>query len=156
MTSRGFLERSSTRSLVVLRELPSVNVPKLPRMADFAAFGEAAGRALGWKPGTMLSDYSANRKEATATQIEESSLATAILKRAYHGMHWRGTASELLEELNEMVGRKRGSLGRWPKSPSSLTNELRRIAPALRTRGISISFERDYKKRRITVRKIGG
>ncbi len=138
-----------------LRELPSVNVPKLPRMADFAAFGEAVGRALGWKPGTMLSAYKGNRKEATATQIEESSVATALLEGARYGIKWRGTATQLLEELNEMVGKKRGSLARWPKTPSGLTNELRRIAPALRSRGMFILFERDYKNRRITIRKTG-
>ena len=139
-----------------MRDLPSVDVPKLPRMADFAAFAEAVGRALGWKPGTVLSDYDANRREATATQIEESALATALLERSRYGMKWRGTATELLDELNEMVGKKRASLARWPKTPSGLTNQLRRIAPALRTRGISISFERDYKNRRITVRKTVG
>ena len=38
-----------------LRVLPSVKLMDLPRMADFAVFGEAVGRALGWPAGTFIS-----------------------------------------------------------------------------------------------------
>ena len=37
-----------------LRELPSVRLTELPRMADFACLGEAVGRGLGWPEGTFL------------------------------------------------------------------------------------------------------
>ncbi len=37
-----------------LRELPSVHLAELPRMADYAIWGEAVGRGLGWGPGMFL------------------------------------------------------------------------------------------------------
>ena len=64
-----------------MRELPSMSLPKLPRMADFAAFGEAVGRALGWPDGTVLADYNDNRREATLTQLEVSSHVSLIPAR---------------------------------------------------------------------------
>jgi hypothetical protein len=38
-----------------LRELPSVHLNELPRMADYAEWGEAVGRSLGWGAETFLS-----------------------------------------------------------------------------------------------------
>jgi hypothetical protein len=124
-------------------------------MADFAAFAEAVGRALGWGAGTVLADYDANRQGATATQIEDSALATAILETApARGavMNWTGTATDLLAVLSERVGKKVTSSAGWPKSPGWLTNELRRIAPQLRINGLYVTFERIGSKRVIFVR----
>src|SRR5262249_17456443 len=61
-----------------LRELPSVQLPELPRMADFACFGEAIGRGLGWEEGTFLSAYTENRKDAAALALEDSALASIL------------------------------------------------------------------------------
>ncbi len=48
-----------------LGELPSVHLTELPRMADYAEWGEATSRGLGWGADTFLSTYNDNRKEAT-------------------------------------------------------------------------------------------
>ena len=58
-----------------VRELPSVRLSKLPRMADFARFGEAVGRGMGWPPETFLSAYFENRKEASESTLEDSPIA---------------------------------------------------------------------------------
>ena len=39
-----------------LRELPSVDLKELPRMADFAEWGEAVGRGLGWGANSVPRD----------------------------------------------------------------------------------------------------
>ena len=126
-----------------LRELPSVTLAELPRMADFAAFAEAVGRALGWEAGTVISDYMANRQDANAAQIEDSLLASFLLEDGCAPgkvLNWHGTATELFEDLRRTVGKKASSAG-WPKSPRGFTNELRRIAPQLRNNGVFIAFE---------------
>jgi hypothetical protein len=138
-----------------LRGLPSVELAELPRMADFAAFAEAVGRGLGWPAGTVLSDYELNRHDAMAMVVEDSVLATAMLAtvRATHSvLNWHGTATEFLEEVGKLAGKKvTGSAG-WPKSPRALTNEMRRITPQLRSRGLFVSFEKTREKRLIVVR----
>jgi hypothetical protein len=138
-----------------LRGLPSVEVAELPRKADCAAFAEAVGRGLGWPAGTVLSDYELNRHDAMATVVEDSVLATAMLAtvRATHSvLNWHGTATEFLEEVGKLAGKKvTGSAG-WPKSPRALTNEMRRIASQLRRSGLFVSFERTDAKRLIIVR----
>jgi hypothetical protein len=134
-----------------LRELPSVNLTELPRMADFGALAEAVGRALGWNAGTVLADYSNNRYDATAAQIEDSVIATALLERALKTLDWRGSATDLLNELRDQLGKKATSSAGWPKSPSVMTNELRRLAPQLRSNGVALTFERTAGKRTIRV-----
>jgi hypothetical protein len=101
--------------------------------------------------GTILSDYNNNHTDASATQIEDSVLASAMLERAPKTLNWWGTATELLKELGDRVGKKVTSSARWPKSPSVMTNELRRIAPQLRSNGVSVAFEWTAGKRIICV-----
>ena len=134
-----------------MRELPSMRLPKLPRMADFAAFGEAVGRALGWPDGTLLADYNDNRREATLTQLEDSLVASAVRRFADRMQEWTGTASELLRGLTKLVSTRDAASARWPKSAGRLTNELRRIAPQLRMHGVSLTFERNRESRLITL-----
>ena len=62
-----------------LRELPSVDLKTLPRMADYAEWGEATGRGLGWGAGAFLSTYKDNRKEATEALLEDSPVASVVL-----------------------------------------------------------------------------
>ncbi|MFI5461454.1 MAG: hypothetical protein ACHRXM_39135, partial [Isosphaerales bacterium] len=119
-----------------LRELPSVRLTELPRMADFAKFAEAVGRKLGWPAGTALSDYNNNRIDATMTQLEDSPVAAVLLDLGPDYLNdWSGSPTELLYELTAIAG-KHADSPRWPKQPAWLTIELRRIAPQLAIHGI--------------------
>jgi hypothetical protein len=114
-------------------------------MADFAVFAEAVGRALGWGAGTVILDYNANRHDATATQIEDSALATFLLETAgapEKAFRWQGTATGMFDELRKVVGKKLTTCPGWPKSPRGFANELRRIASQLRSHGIYVTFEK--------------
>ena len=66
-------------------------------------------------------------------------------------MNWTLSATEMLEELGDDVPARVRASSRWPKSPRAFTNELRRIAPLLRTRGISVKFTRTPDNRLITI-----
>ena len=136
-----------------LRELPSVELAELPRMADFALFAEAVGRSLGWPAGTVLSDYNENRCDAAVTHIEESPVASFLLEWRHELNDWSGTSTELLAQLNTLNEKKVTALREWPKSPTALAKELRRIAPQLRLHSISVVFERNREKRLITLTK---
>ena len=118
---------------------------------DFAAFGEAVGRALGWPAGKLLAKYNANRREATTSQIEDSLVATALLKFAESARIWTGTASELLSLLAVASSRKVTASAGWPKSAGRFANELRRLAPQLRLHGLTITFKRERERRLITL-----
>ena len=135
------------------RELPSVRLSSLPRMADFARFGEAVGRGLGWSPGTFLAAYQENRREATASTLEESMLAMILLRHVERNdgeLNWKLSPTEMLYYLTRGVTDKT-VLSRLPKTPAMLGNELRRLAPQLGEHGLFVRFGKNRKSRMITL-----
>ena len=134
-----------------LHALPSVHLAELPRMADYAMWGEAVGRGLGWAPETFLSTYTNNRKEATMTDLVDSPLGTVLLKVAGTVREMVGTPAQLHAKLTEIVGKKVAASVDWPKTTEKFATELRRLAPQLRLQGVNISFERRHEGRIVTL-----
>jgi hypothetical protein len=138
-----------------LRELPSVKLPRLPRMADFAKWGEAVGRGLGWKPDTFVDTYGDNRREAAETSLESTPLGNALLELASTVLEWECSPTELYRVMTEKVGRKVASSAAWPKTTRMFACELRRLAPQLRMHGLSIVFSRTCDRRLVTLLTAG-
>ncbi len=130
----------------ILKELPNVQVKKLPRLADFAKWVTAAEKCLGWESGSFLESFNKNRTEAVEDALEGSLVAQALLNFMQVGAERSLSAQELLDELNRRRPDKESSM--WPKSPRGLSNELRRLAPGLRQIGFVIEFKKRRAKRR--------
>src|SRR5262249_41059100 len=126
------------------RELPNVQLPSTPRMADFVHWCCAAWRGMGWDEGMFLEAYEANREEAATTALDSSILPDPL--RAFlqeKGLPWQGTSTALLDGLNhhapEHTRKKKG----WPKSARHLSGMLRRLATVLRANGMHFEFFRE-------------
>jgi hypothetical protein len=136
-----------------LRELPSVTLTKMPRMADFARWGEAVGRGLGWHEGAFLTAYGNNHFDASETAINGSVVAIAVFHFATDMLELKCSPTELLERLSEYVGKKTARSAAWPKTTQRFTNELRRMAPQLRTYGVAVIFSRTREGRVVQILK---
>ena len=71
-------------------------------------------------------------------------------------MEWDGTATELLDALEEHVPEKILKSKQWPKAANALSNRLRRLAPVLREVGIEVELgtrERKKRNRLISIRE---
>jgi len=124
-----------------LRKLPSVRRDWLPRMADFALWGCAVAPALGWTPEEFLAAYSANRETSNDIALENSLVAPALLEiMETERLTWEGTASQLLELLNDKAKESTRKQRAWPKTPGDLAKGLRRLVPNLRTAGVGVEF----------------
>jgi hypothetical protein len=134
-----------------LRERPSVKLAELPRMADYAVWGEAVARGLGWGTETFARTYDDNRKEAAQVMLEDSPLAEALLQLARSEPGLTMPASELHAMLTRNAGKRIAASAGWPKTPSMFANELRRLAPQLQLQGMCIAFERRKDGRYISV-----
>jgi len=135
--------------------LPQVDLPALPRMADFAQWGEAVGLGLGLPPGAFLTEYNANRRAASVAVLEDCPVAEA-LRRMMDGARdtYRGTASMLLEGLGSMTPAEITRSAQWPKTPRAFSCLLRRIAPQLRLVGIHVRFDRGPDARVINISNV--
>ena len=65
---------------VALRELPSVELASLPRMADFAKWATAAESALGMEAGEFMEAYTGSRQEISEMALEADPVAVAVVK----------------------------------------------------------------------------
>ncbi len=133
--------------------LPSVQFAEPPRLADFACLGEAVNQAADSPAGMFLGGYAEDRQATTVNHLEESTLARALLDSASLGglRNWTKSATEMIEELSHQVSSKERASSRWTHSPQIFSDELKRIAPLLRTRGISVTFHRTKHARLIKI-----
>ena len=127
----------------ILKTLPTIKLGILPRMADFAVWGVATEKVLNWEPGSFMTAYMQNRQHAVESGLDASVVAQSVREFMEKRNHWEGTATELLEALpaSDQTARSKA----WPKVPRTLSNQLRRLAPALRKVGIQVTFARRKK-----------
>ena len=120
--------------------LPTLKTDRLPRLAGFAKLGIAIENAFGGK-GSFMAAYDSNRAAASASIAETDPLCAAI--EAFHAAQapWRGSATLLASLLEGFI------IPPKPINPAVLGGRLRRLAPILRARGISIDFDRVAKGR---------
>jgi len=117
----------------------AAEVRSLPRMADTAAFVEAAAPALNWERGDFLALYQRNRADSEELALESAPIAAPLrtfLSERTEGFD--GSATQLLDVLDaeapESVRRARS----WPRSPQAMGSWLRKLAPALRATGFDV------------------
>jgi hypothetical protein len=129
-----------------LKRLPHTQLPRLPRMADFALWASACETAI-WPAGTFWSAYCGNRDEAVEGVIDADPVAAAVRAVMMERTVWTGTASDLLGALGEAAGERIAKSKTWPDSPRALSGRLRRAATFLRKIGIEVSFQREGRAR---------
>jgi hypothetical protein len=130
--------------LVKALEIKStVKLTDLPRMADFAAWGETISRAIGYDDLEFINAYYDNIGKQNVEAVESNPLAQAMDKFVdswYNdnedegGACWQGPPSKALESLNEtaLIHNINTNSRVWPKAPNSLTRRLTPILSNLR------------------------
>ena len=126
-----------------IRNLGTVKLPSIPRMADFCEWVCAAEPTLGWEPGTFLEIYRRNRADANTLAREATPVVPPLMELLEgSGGEWQGTATELHEALSSLVSEKMQRSKPWPKSGRSTSASLNRLAPNLRHVGIWVEWDR--------------
>ena len=128
-----------------LNEFANVNLERKPRMADFAIWSVACEGAF-WEKGTFMRAHDATKADLLEDLIEEDPVARAV-RRFIDGLEeWSGTATELLDALNEQEADLVKQSDVWPKSANTLGGMLREAAPNLRSVGIDVKRDRAGRK----------
>ncbi|MFL6433014.1 MAG: hypothetical protein ACJ71O_04675, partial [Nitrososphaeraceae archaeon] len=146
---------------------PSLQLNELPRMADFALWGEAISQAMGYDPLEFLNAYYENIGRQNIEAIESHPLAHAIAKYfeeqgdEVSGKILEGSPMEVLETLEAFAQEHKISTDnkQWPKSPSALSRRLNQIrSNLLEGLGIEVTISRQNKNKAntayIEIRKI--
>jgi hypothetical protein len=123
-----------------LEMLPVTKLISLPRMADFATWAVACGVE------NFEQTYAANRQNAINVMLSHDPVAKAV-RAAVAKESFAGT----MEDLLDIVGPTTGI-----RSTKKLSDELRRLIPALQTVGVHVIFEQrtaEHRPFRIELRK---
>jgi len=136
-----------------LRNEKAVRLDTQLRMADAWHWVTASEDAFGWDRGSMVAAFKDNLEAANETVLNSSLIYTYI--RDLAELNWSGSASDLLSKLNSMAPALIYE-GGWPRRARGLTDQLRRLNPALRSAGFVVEFWKttgSNSERRITIRK---
>jgi hypothetical protein len=150
---------------MVSRGLANPDVPcpdGLPRIASTAKWVAACGCS------DFAAAYERNRDALTDVAVEGSDLAQGLLilfglaaglpaDGPYKQLPWEGTATDLLEALNNPTGVVPGCLRdsrRWPKGNTQLATEVNRVAPDLARKGLAVERVTVQGSKRIRIRKV--
>lgn len=123
---------------VALKNYEQVSERDLPRMADFAKWVIAAEERLPWENGVFLETIQSSRAKLVEDAVEAEPVAKAVIKLMADRESWCGTASELLDKLENIMNQGRKKYPDWPKIPNQLSNKLGRVSAFLREKGIQI------------------
>jgi hypothetical protein len=140
--------------VTALNRLETVQLPELPRMADFACWATAAETAFGWDEGTFLKTYEGNRASANDVAMEASVIAAPLLEVLERKGEWDGSSGELLLALEERTNEQTRRQKNWPKHGRALTGLLKRLGPNLREAGWAAHQDRSSKKRAWIITRI--
>jgi hypothetical protein len=132
-----------------LKNLSSTQISEVPRLADFALWVTAAEPVLGWAPGIFVAAISGNREAGSSVALENSPLTPELVKLLAAQDPWQGSASELLEALEQLAPEKLRGQRIWPRTPSALSGQLRRLANCLNDAGIRVAFPNRSSRKRL-------
>jgi hypothetical protein len=121
-----------------LRQLRSVHLSRLPRMADFALWSVATDA---FAPGVFIEAFEGAATEATEAVVEADPVAVAVSAYMMGRDFWSGTAAELLFALSSRdhteAAPSRSRM--WPREVSAFGRRLRLATSVLRKLGIEVT-----------------
>lgn len=130
----------------VLKIRNVVNIEKLPRMADFAHLGYCIAEAMNEGDGKrFLEIYANNNLKAVEDTLQNSSLVTSIIEFMGYKNEWKGSATELLQEL--LLTFSVGSVpGDFPTTTNSLSRSLTKYKHDLGKLGVELIIGRSKER----------
>ncbi|ALI34767.1 hypothetical protein NMY3_00555 [Candidatus Nitrosocosmicus oleophilus] len=145
-----------------LKEHPKEKLLKeLPRMADFAEYGEIVSRCLGYKDYEFINAYRENIDLQNEELIELHPVAEAVILLMEEKSSWMKTPSLLNKELADIICQVDTAILKskyWPKATNQLTRQLNELAPILLKKNIEVTtgIKDSFGKRCIRLTKIKG
>jgi hypothetical protein len=129
-----------------MRIYPQVTLDNLPRMADFAVWGYAIGEAmkelgLGFTGAQFLHEYKMNRDKQNEEAIANDPVAKLIIAlMVFKPQGWKGSATQLLNELKELAYREGVDVKDKPfKNSMQLVKQFSYVRNRLKQKGIILS-----------------
>ena len=135
--------------------LPFLELPRPPRMADFAKWGGAIATSLGYSQEEFLAAFDQNMRIRNEEVLANNPVGMLVVVLMEETREWEGQPTQLLKKLNQLA-EKHGVNKKnryWPKAAHALTRRLNEISSNLAAAGIELVTDRDSQQRSISLRK---
>lgn len=134
-----------------------LDLPLLPRMADWARWAAAVAQVIGFGKEDFLTAFNANLQDRHWDITDTHPVAKVLRGLMERQAHWGpGSATELYKQLMLMAEELNVEKEQdWPHAPNAMSRALRTLAPSLRVAGIDVTFARrseSDRSRTITIR----
>lgn len=141
----------------IFTHLPSVTPTNPERLYAFSAWLAALERVDGVPEGVYQGAYSSALDEGMLDALLEDPVADAALELLdkLREPVWTGTPAELLQELDDVVGRRATFSPDWPKDASALSKRLRALEAGLLRHGVEVRFGRGRQRTIVLTKKRG-
>lgn len=133
---------------------PTIELNKLPRLADFAKWGYAIAEAIGKGNGDkFLKAYEKNRQVFNDEVIQMHPVSAVIALFMKSQQTWKGAIAKLLNELDVIANDHRIDITdkRYPKSASLLSRRLKEVHSNLKDIGITFEIKNVGQHKEITL-----
>ncbi len=154
----GYLVKTIQKALITHQYISKQLIGRLPRMADFAIWGEAVSRALGYQPLEFFNAYTARISDLSKSVISENAVAIELLDYLDKNDDFSKekpleiTPSELFDTLVEGI-KARGAdpkALRFPGNAIQLSRKLNVLKPNFEAIGIKVEIGRELVKGKTT------
>lgn len=136
-----------------MRIKQTLHLRKLPRMADFAEWGEAISRALGYEPMSFIEAYNENRNEQNIVAVNENIVGSLFVK-FYNDYKQNNSDNPVFVGSPEFLNKELVNFAedneinisgsQFPKASNILVKKLNAIKSNLKEGfGIIVKIERD-------------
>ncbi|CAK4840647.1 unnamed protein product [Aphanomyces euteiches] len=117
---------------------PNVQLTGLPRMADFAKWGYAIAKAMGYKGERFIEIYEQNQKHASQEVLLNNPVASSVIKMMEDTREWIGNPTTFYLALSHICENNaiRMTGKNWPDSPNALTRRMNNLKSNLEQVGI--------------------
>ena len=112
-------------------------------MRGRAKFAIASEKALGLKLGEFMEVFNESREQSRQIVVESSPVGEAIVSMMRDRLNWKGTATELMKELERHTDEATYRSRFYPKTPNLFKRQLNRLKPDLVSLGVSVSEIRE-------------
>jgi hypothetical protein len=129
-----------------LKHLSNIFLPRTARMADFTRIACAYAEYAGIGSKKMLAIIMRHASRQTEEVLAADPVASAIFDFIKKKECWTGTATDLLELLNQSAPKPRAQ--DWPRQPNSLTKKMNTLQSTFNDAGISFIRDKGRKKGR--------
>jgi hypothetical protein len=116
-------------------------IKELPRMADFAVYGECISRELGYADLSFVTDYKEKLEQSAIEMIEDHPLVFVIMKIMESEIKYEDTVQNFFDKAKQLAVKNEIDIkNNFPSISNKVQGMIDRIKPNLRSLGFKVSF----------------